>query len=389
MLFKETSLLLTAFALIGLLLCALASRAGARKRSLVAAAVCAAILVVSLVPVAQAMETASAEGLPLSLTRYFAELSALPERFVDRSPETVPYAHLSGGEVLKADVWKPSGDDGKGSSRHSGLDIAATERRPAVIVVHGGAWHSGERSDFPSWDAWLADKGYVVFDIDYRLSPPPSWQDAPADVACALGWVKENAARYGVDPERVALMGRSAGGQLALLTAYKEGRAAPTPGCAARSTVQDTAVAAVVALYPPTDLSLLSSMGYLGGMDRFLGGSLSTVPGRYRHLSPVSHVDPDDPPTFLAYGGDDQIVPPGQSELLGERLKEAGVSHRLAKLPWANHTFDFLWGGWGSQITRFALGEFLSRHLETPIEAGDDLPTPAGHPSSYPARRDA
>ncbi len=371
MLFKETSLLLTAFALIGLLLCALASRAGARKSALVATAVCAAILVVSLVPVAQAMKTASAEGVPLSLTRYFADLSPVPERFADRSPQTVPYAH-SGGEVLKADIWKPSGDDGKSSSHPSGPDVAAAERWPAVIVVHGGGWRSGERSDFPSWDAWLADKGYVVFDIDYRLSPPPSWQDAPADVACAVGWVKENAARYGVDPERVALMGRSAGGQLALLTAYKEGRAAPTPGCAARN-VRDTAVAAVVALYTPTDLSRLSSMGYLGGMDRFLGGSPGTVPGRYRHLSPVSHVDPDDPPTFLAYGGDDQIVPPEQSELLAARLREAGVPHRLAKLPWANHTFDFLWGGWGSQITRFALGEFLRTHLEAPVKAGDDL----------------
>ncbi len=79
MLFKETSLLLTAFALIGLLLCALASHAGARKSSLAATAVCAAILVVSLVPVARAMKTASAEGVPLSLTRYFADLSPVPE----------------------------------------------------------------------------------------------------------------------------------------------------------------------------------------------------------------------------------------------------------------------------------------------------------------------
>ena len=231
-----------------------------------------------------------------------------------------------------------------------------------MIVVHGGGWRSGERSDFPSWDAWLAEEGYVVFDIDYSLSPPPSWREAPADVACAVGWVKQNSARYGVDPGRVALMGRSAGSQLALLTAYEGGRAAPAPGCAARD-VRDTGVAAVAAFYAPTDLSRLSSMGYLPGMDRFLGGSLGAVPKRYRHFSPVSHVGPDDPPTFLAYGGDDQTVPPGQSELLGERLREAGVPHRLVELPWANHTFDFLWGGWSAQITRSALKEFLENHL--------------------------
>jgi acetyl esterase/lipase len=359
MLFKETSLLLAAFASIGLVVCALAARAGARKGSIVSAALCAAALAVSLVPVVQATRTASAEGVPLSLSRYVSDLTPVPERFTDRTPETVPYAR-SGGGVLKADVWEPPGA-AKGPGSRSGPDVAA-QGRPAVIVVHGGGWRSGERSEFPSWDAWLAGEGYVVFDIDYRLSPPPSWQAAPADVACAVGWVKQNAERYGVDPERVALMGRSAGSQLALLTAYEGRRATPAPGCAARD-AHDTGVAAVVGFYAPTDLSRLASGGYLPGMDLFLGGTLDAVPGRYRHLSPVSHLDPADPPTFLVYGGDDQIVPPGQSELLGERLREAGVPHRMVALPWANHTFDFLWGGWGSQITRSTLKEFLEHHL--------------------------
>jgi acetyl esterase len=359
MLFKETSLLLTAFALLGLLMCALAGRAGASKSSLGATSLCVTIALVSLVPVVQATKTASAEGVPLSLGRYFSDLTPVPERYADRSPETVTYAR-SGGEVLKADVWEPPAD-AVGLSRHSGSDAAA-QGRPAVIVVHGGGWRSGERSDFPSWDAWLADEGYVVFDIDYRLAPPPSWHDAPSDVACAVGWVKENAPRYGVDPERVALMGRSAGGHLALLTAYEEKRGAIAPGCAAGN-VGDRGVAAVVGFYSPTDLVRLASDGYLPGMDGFVGGSLGAVPGRYRHLSPVSHVDPSDPPTFLAYGGADRIVPPGQSALLGERLREAGVPHRLVELPWANHTFDFLWGGWSAQITRSTLKEFLEEHL--------------------------
>lgn len=366
MLFKETSLLLTAFALFGLFMAALAHRAGAPKSSLVAAGLCAATVAVSLMPVAQAWKDASAEGVSLSLPGYFAG----PAFAADRSPETVTYAR-PGGEELEADVWRPPGGGPAG-------EADAAKGRPAVIVVHGGGWHSGERGDFPRWNAWLASKGYVVFDIDYRLSPPPSWRDAPADVRCAVGWVKENAARYGVDPERVALMGRSAGGHLALLTAYTQG-SAPTPGCDARN-LQDTGVAAAVAFYPPTDLARLSSLGYLGGMDRFIGGTRDAVPERYRLLSPVLRVDPRAPPTFLAHGGDDQIVPPGQSELLADRLREAGVPHRLVELPWANHTFDFLWGGWGSQITRSTLKEFLEVHLETPSGARDDpsRPVPEG-----------
>jgi acetyl esterase/lipase len=214
MIFKEMSLLLTAFALFGLFTAALAHRSGIRKSSLVASVLCAATVAVSLVPVAQAWKEASAEDVSLSLLGYFAG----PAFAADRSPEIVTYAR-PGGEELKADIWRP----------HGGVVADAAEGRPAVIVVHGGGWRSGERGDFPLWNAWLASRGYVVFDIDYRLSPPPSWRDAPADVRCAVRWVKENAARYGVDADRVALMGRSAGGHLALLTAYSQG-SGPTSG---------------------------------------------------------------------------------------------------------------------------------------------------------------
>ena len=80
------------------------------------------------------------------------------------------------------------------------------------LLVHDGVWGAGSRSTTPHWDLWLAEKGYVVFDIDYRLAPPPRWQDAPGDVKCAVGWVKLNADRYDVDTDRVAHVGYSAGG---------------------------------------------------------------------------------------------------------------------------------------------------------------------------------
>ena len=356
MIFKETSLLLLVFALVGLLLAAAAYGAGARVGPPVAALLCAVSVAVSLAPTAEARSTAAAEEVQLSLPGYFAEVPA-----AGRPPETETYAR-PGGEKLRLDVWRPDAAEG---------GPAAEGGRPAVIVVHGGGWRSGGRGEFPEWNAWLAEKGYVVFDIDYRLSPPPSWRDAPGDVRCAVGWVRENSGRYGVDPGRVALMGRSAGGHLALLTAYADEAAALPAGCEVRDG-QDTEVAAVAAFYPPTDLARLASSGYLAGMDRFLGGTRRALPGRYRLSSPVTRVDPGDPPTFLVHGGDDEIVPPRESELLAGRMREADVPHRLVRLPWANHTFDFFWGGWGAQITRSSLEEFLESSLEIPAEAGDE-----------------
>ena len=175
-----------------------------------------------------------------------------------------------------------------------------------------------------------------------------------------------------MDPERIALIGYSAGGRLALLAAYTDGNEHLPPTC----DVKDTDVSAVAAFYPPTDLERLYEMEWpwsspnVVGLDstrRFLGGTPSTVLDRYRISSPVNHVDADDPPTFLVHGGADRLVPLEQSELLAQQLQEALVPHRLVELPWANHSFDHTsdlsWGGWGSQIARSTLTEFLENRL--------------------------
>ena len=270
---EESSLLLAAFALVGVALAALTRIVGVRRVSLVAAALGAATVVLSLMPVAQASRTASAEGVALSPSGLFAR----PAVFAERQPETVTYAR-PGEDAQELDVWRPSGrEDAAGGS----------EGRPAVVVVHGGGWEWGSRSETPRWDEWLSDRGYVVFDVDYRLAPPPRWKDAPGDVKCAVGWVKENAERYGVDPDRVALMGYSSGGHLALLAAYTGGDPRLPPSC----DVEDTGVEAVAAFSPPTDLTRAYEMEWpwwkpdvvgLGGLRRFLGSTPSAVPERYR-----------------------------------------------------------------------------------------------------------
>jgi acetyl esterase/lipase len=341
------SLLLTAFALLGIALALLARRAGLRRSSLVAAVLGLVTVALCLVPVVQGWRTASQEGVPLSLSEYFSFPSGGP-------PETVIYARPE-GEELKLDVRRPPDED----------NTAGPGRRPAVVTVHGGGGAYLGRSDDAFWGEWLAEEGYVVFSIDYRLGLPPRWEDATGDVKCAIGWVKQNAGRYGVDPDRIALMGRSAGGFFALLAAYTEGDPRLPPSCG----VSDTGVEAVAAFYSATDLTHETQWPWwrpsLGGSVKdSTGADVDFVAeGDRRLASPISHVDPRDPPTFLAHGGADQWSPPEQSVLLADRLEEAGVPHRLIELPWARHAFDGAWGSWGSQIVRHELGEFLARHL--------------------------
>lgn len=127
----------------------------------------------------------------LPLCRYFFGAFMPPERV---EPQTVIF-NQADGQNLKLDVFLPT--------------IPTNGRCAAVIVVHGGGCDSRDKTDFPQWDQWLAQQGYAVFDIQYRLHPQPNWQTATGDVKCAIGWVKRHAASYGVDPQRLALLGRS------------------------------------------------------------------------------------------------------------------------------------------------------------------------------------
>jgi acetyl esterase len=342
------SLLLGLFAVLGLGVAALARRVGLRKTWLVAAVLGVVTVALSLVPVVQGWRTASQEDVPLSLSEYFSFPS------LDSPLETVTYARPE-GEELKLDIRHPPREGSE----------ARPEPRPAVVTVHGGGGIVGSRSEDVLWSAWLAEEGYVVFSIDYRLGQIPLGQNVTGDVKCAVGWVKQNADRYGVDPDRIALLGHSAGGVAALLAAYTDGDPQLPPSC----DVQDTSVEAVAAFYAATDQAGLDQWQSpwwrpsLGAEYDPAGDSTTSEEGPFLFTSPTSHVDPGDPPTFLAQGGADQVTPPQQAELLAYRLEAEGVPHRLVRLPGARHGFDGAWGGWDTQIVRHELKEFLEKEL--------------------------
>jgi acetyl esterase/lipase len=321
------------------------------------------LIVCASVPVVEAFRIAAQRGLSLSWGRYFfgtEQADALATIDVQRDVEFA----APDGHPLRLDVYRPRSSTPRGPH----TDVASRPLSPAVIVIHGGSWRGGEKSDFESYDRWLASGGRVVFDVEYRLAN--STQRFPAqltDIKCAIAWVKSHAAEYHVDPERLALLGRSAGGQLALLAAYTAHEPTLRP---ASCDAQDTSVRAVISFYGPTDLAW--DYAHPGRPDvidtrhvleNYLGGSPTSMPQAYATASPTEHVSAQTPPTLFLHGGHDQLVRPENAERIIPKLAAAGVPYTYVYLPWANHGCDYNFDGWSSQIAQPEIKRFLDSHL--------------------------
>jgi acetyl esterase/lipase len=320
-------------------------------------------VVCASVPVVEAYSTAAQRGVSISWGRYFlgsGQADALALVDVQRDVEFAS----PDGHTLRLDVYRPH----YSTRREPQADAASRPLSPAVIVIHGGSWSGGAKSDFAAYDRWLAAGGRVVFDVEYRLAN--SAQRFPAqlmDIKCAIAWVKNHAAQYDVDPERLALLGRSAGGQLALLAAYAANEPTLRP---ASCDAQETSVRAVISFYGPTDLAwdyahpgrpdVINTTHVL---ENYLGGSPTSAPQAYASASPVEHVSAQSPPTLFLHGGRDQLVRAENVERIMPKLAAAGVDVTYVYLPWANHGFDYSFDGWSSQIAQAEISKFLDSHL--------------------------
>ena len=236
---------------------------------------------------------------------------------------------------------------------------------PLLVFFHGGGWIYGDLDSHDPACRFLAEEaGVRVLSIDYRLASPPRWQDAVGDVKCALGWIRTNAAEYGVDPGNISVAGDSAGGQLAMMAAYTVGDEQFPPTC----DTEEAPVASVMSWYAPTDLTTLadsdmpaSAEGYL--VD-YLGGTLEAETERYEAASPINHVTEGLPPTMIVQGEADRLVSTGQGAALADALESAGVPVTQLDLPWTHHGFTGHWGGWGSQVLRPAVTAFLDEYAK-------------------------
>jgi acetyl esterase/lipase len=244
-------------------------------------------------------------------------------------------------EPLPLDVYRPP---------------ARPAPRPAMVLVHGGGMWSGSRADMADPARHLARAGYVAFAVDYRLVDAAAarhrWPAQLDDVQLAVRWVRANAGRYGVDPERVGAYGWSAGGQLAALLGTRD-----TRDLALANADYPSRVACVVDLAGDVDLTAYTLPPALDEVVALLGGTPAEVPARYRDVSPLSWIDTRTVPFLVIHGLRDDVVPIVQSRRLVSGLRMVGAEVEYTELPGAGHG-DLTWSRVGS-----AALTFLGRHL--------------------------
>ena len=171
--------------------------------------------------------------------------------------------------------------------------------------------------------------------------------------------MRANAGKYGINPDKIAAIGGSAGGHLSMMLGYSAG--VPELEGAGGHQEYSSAVQAVVDLYGPTDITLPEHHDNPTLLAFFGGKTFDEVPDQYRLASPITHLTKDAPPTLIIQGTDDEIVPVSQSDLLAERLKELGVEYEYLRLPGYPHTLDILLEA--NAYCRWHIYRFLDKHL--------------------------
>lgn len=241
----------------------------------------------------------------------FLALTAIASAGEKRIPD-IEYGK-SGGESLFLDAAVPAGEG----------------PFPIAILIHGGGWGSGDKAaDFGALSKPLADAGFTSFSINYRLAPKHPWPACFEDVQAAIRWVRANAASYRGDPRRIAVIGYSAGGQLAALAAIRAD--------------ESTRVQAVVGLAPAVELVADSKRrGEVGPALRNLLGLPEKLDERslaaIAAISPAEEIKPGLPPFLLVQGTADQSVRHVETAAFFERLKQAKVPCEFFEMKDAPH----------------------------------------------------
>ena len=265
--------------------------------------------------------------------------------------QTVTFATVDGVE-LHAGLWLP---DGAAPSQPGSL--------PGVVFVHGGAFQAGALGNRPTLLEALAGAGIVGVDVEYRLAPPPRWDQAPGDVLCALAWLPKAPELAMVDQHRVVVVGESAGGSLAMLAAYAAGTDQLASSCP--EVGLPIVPAGVFVVAPTADLEgiwhdgTISDYGGTRFPEAYIGGPPAQFPDRYEAAEPFRLLRADLPPTEILAGESDRFVLIERSRALADRIRAAGADVELLVAPFAGHGFDGEPNSFGAQLSESLVRDFL------------------------------
>ena len=279
-----------------------------------------------------------------------------------------PLPPAPAGVVIKENVAYLAKDRQEKLDLYTPANRAKDVLSPAVVLIHGGGWTGGDKSSGREFIAGttLAKADYVAVSINYLLGQAEAWPTDIQDCKNAVRWLRVNAERLQIDPNRIGVMGGSAGGHLALMVAY-------TPDLPALSPKQpypniSDHVSACVDMYGISDL--FTRQGSPGGVpdgkvrahEAIMKDSAAKAPDAWKLASPVSHITKNTVPTLILHGDKDETVDQNQSKELAEKLTAAGVENRLMIVPGAKHSF----GMDANTDVSTAIMSFFDSHLKTP-----------------------
>ena len=226
---------------------------------------------------------------------------------------------------------------------------------PTLIIIYGGAWREGSPNDYEQFSRYMAARGYSTIAIDYRHAPEYQFPNQLEDVETALRYIQDHAGELEVDLERVAVMGRSAGGHLASLAAYR----------------QNVPIRAVVNYYGPVDLAegyydppVPDPIDIQTVLENFMGGTPQELPELYKQASPINYLRPNLPPSLLIYAGRDHLVQAKFGRQLYDKLKATDNPAIFLEIPWAEHAFDAVFFGVSNQLALYYVERFLASTLQ-------------------------
>jgi acetyl esterase/lipase len=274
-------------------------------------------------------------SLLLITTSHVARAASAPRDFKDLVYATVD------GKPLALDVHMPAG------VRHP----------PLVVFVHGGAWTTGSKNQYPSF---LVDRGFAVASIDFRSSNDARFPADVYDIKAGIRFLRAKASEYGYRSDRIAIVGASSGGHLAALVGVTNGEK-QLEGTEGDYLNQSSSVQAIVSYFGASDLTTILAQSTPVGLkvrepalQRLLGAPPDQVPDLARLASPIFHVDRNDPPVLLLHGDQDTQMPLNQVYELQWAYEQVGRHAEVMILHGVGHVSEpFFKGGPVDRVATF------------------------------------